>query len=73
MHFGAGETKSEEVVIPADARGQWRVEEEFVNAIRGREKVCRTDFTKGFHYMEFTEAVARSLQSRAAVHLPLLV
>jgi hypothetical protein len=37
------------------------VEEEFVNAIRGREKVSRTTFEDGVRYMEFTDAVAMSL------------
>ena len=36
------------------------VEEEFVNAIRGREKIARTSFEDGVRYMEFTDAVTRS-------------
>lgn len=59
-----------EIDIPADQRAGWRVEEEFVNAIRGREKVTRTTFDDGVRYMEFTEAVARSAQSGQAVGLP---
>ena len=31
-----------------------------------------TDFATGVEYMEFSEAVARSMQSGAAVALPLL-
>ena len=38
----------------------WRVEEEFVNAIRGKEKVTRTSFEEGVRYMEFTDAVTKS-------------
>jgi predicted dehydrogenase len=49
-----------EIVIPAERRVGWRVEEEFVNAIRGLEKVSRTGFEDGVRYMEFTDAVARS-------------
>lgn len=52
-------------------RGGWRVEAEFVNAIRGIEPVTHTDFQTGVRYMEWTEAVTRSLRSGAAVRLPL--
>jgi predicted dehydrogenase len=55
-----GERELREIPIPAERRIGWRVEEEFVNAIRGREKVSRTTFEDGLRYMEFTEAVARS-------------
>jgi predicted dehydrogenase len=51
----------------AERRIGWRVEEEFVNAIRGREKVSRTTFEDGVRYMEFTEAVARSAALGQAV------
>jgi predicted dehydrogenase len=60
-----------EIPIPAERRIGWRVEEEFVNAIRGREQVRRTSFEDGVRYMEFTEAVARSAASGQAVELPL--
>src|SRR5688500_17842002 len=61
--FGArrGDNALSELPIPADKRVGWRVEEEFVNAIRGREKVSRTTFEDGVRYMEFTDAVASSL------------
>jgi len=56
----------------ADAeRGDWRVEAEFIGAIRGTEPVRLTSFTDGVKYMEFTEAVLRSSQERASVFLPL--
>ena len=58
--------------VPHEQRGSWRVEEEFVNAIRGLERVRLSDFATGVRYMEFTEAVARSMQSGQAVSLPLL-
>ena len=61
-----------EIAIPAERRVGWRVEEEFVNAIRGREKVSRTTFEDGVRYMEFTGAVARSAASGQAVEVPLL-
>ncbi|NQU11132.1 Gfo/Idh/MocA family oxidoreductase [bacterium] len=66
-----GETALQEIPIPPAAAGGWRVEEEFVNAIRGKEPVKLTTFADGVVYMEFTEAVARSLATGAAVSLPL--
>jgi len=60
-----------EIAIPATEEGRWRVEEEFVNAIRGIEPVCLTTFEDGVRYMEFTEAVARSRQTGMAIPLPL--
>jgi predicted dehydrogenase len=59
-----GDRELREIPIPAERRVGWRVEEEFVNAIRGREKVSRTTFEDGVRYMEFTEAVARSAAAR---------
>jgi predicted dehydrogenase len=56
-----GDTALAEIPIPPARRVGWRVEEEFVNAIRGREKVSRTTFEDGVRYMEFTDAVAMSL------------
>ena len=47
------------------------MEEEFISAIRGNEKVTYTSFEDGVRYMEFTEAVARSAQSGKMVRLPL--
>jgi predicted dehydrogenase len=49
----------------------WRVEEEFVNAIRGTEPVTHTSFDEGVRYMEFTEAVHLSAREGRAVALPL--
>ena len=66
-----GEKMLQPLTIPADKQGQWRVEEEFVNAIRGKEKVTHTSFEDGVKYMEFTEAVTRSTQTGQAVSLPL--
>jgi predicted dehydrogenase len=60
-----------EIPVPDDKVCKWRVEEEFIAAIRGDGKIEMTDFATGTRYMEFTEAVARSAQSRAAVDLPL--
>lgn len=62
-----GDKELSEIAIPAARRVGWRVEEEFVNAIRGREKVARTTFEDGVRYMEFTDAVASSLALGRAV------
>ena len=55
------------IAIPAELEGDWRVEEEFINAIRGEEKISHTTFEDGFRYMQFTEAVTRSARSGASV------
>ncbi|MEM7250354.1 MAG: Gfo/Idh/MocA family oxidoreductase [Pseudomonadota bacterium] len=49
-----------EVVIPESKRGGWRVEEEFIRAIRAEETITHTDFVTGCHYMAWTDAVAES-------------
>lgn len=62
-----GDKELTEIPIPAEQRIGWRVEEEFVNAVRGRERVTRTNFEDGVRYMEFTDAVATSAASGQAV------
>ena len=66
-----GDTELNEIDIPEAEAGGWRVEEEFVNAIRGEEVITHTDFETGVKYMEFTEAVTRSMQLGTAITLPL--
>ena len=61
------------VAIDPAKRGAWRVEEEFINAINGRESVTHTDFVTGVKYMEWTDAVAESMRMRREVALPLQV
>lgn len=39
-----------------EKRGTWRMEEKFVNAVRGTEKVTPTTFEDGVRQIEFTEA-----------------
>ena len=65
------DTELTEIDIPDSEAGGWRVEEEFVNAIRGEEVITHTDFETGVKYMEFTEAVTLSMQSGKAITLPL--
>lgn len=57
------ETKPEKV-------GGWRVEEEFINAIRGKEAVTHTDLVTAVKYMEWSDAVCESVRTGATVHLP---
>ncbi len=66
-----GDSEFTEIPVPEEKQGFWRVEEEFVNAIRGQEEITRTPFDVGVHYMEWTEAVTRSAQTGQAVSLPL--
>ena len=61
----------EEVPIPAEKARSWRVEAEFIDAVRTGSPIQFTDFATGVAYMEFTEAVARSAQLGQAVDLPL--
>jgi len=73
LFFGKrGDSKLVEVKIAEKDKGQWRVEEEFINAIRGREEVQLTTFNKGVKYMEFTEAVSLSAATGNRVNLPLV-
>jgi predicted dehydrogenase len=62
-----GERALAEFAIPAAEAIGWRVEEEFVDAIRGHGKVERTTFADGLKYMAFTEAVVRSLAEHRTV------
>lgn len=61
-----------EISIPPEEKGEWRVEEEFINAIRGLEPVRLTTFEDGVKYMEFTEAVSRSIDEGREITLPLI-
>lgn len=65
----AGDAELREAEIPAEQRGGWRVEAEFIGAIRGEETVQFTDFESGVRYMEFTDAVHRSAESGMPVEV----
>ena len=56
---------------PPEQQAYYRVEEEFINAIRGVEEVTMATFETGVRYMDFVEAVFRSAQSGEAVYLPM--
>ncbi|MCK4899370.1 MAG: Gfo/Idh/MocA family oxidoreductase [Anaerolineales bacterium] len=62
-----GDIELKEMVIPPEERRGWRVEEEFINAIRGIENVALTTFADGVKYMKFTEAVSQSIAERKAI------
>jgi predicted dehydrogenase len=64
-----GDKMLAEIPVPKEQRIGWRVEEEFVNAIRGREKISHTTFEDGVRYMEFTDAVAKSAASGQGVEV----
>jgi len=66
-----GDSELREVPNPREEQAFYRVEEEFVNAIRGEEEVTQLTFEAGAHYMEWTEAVHRSALTGEAVYLPL--
>jgi predicted dehydrogenase len=62
-----GDAQLQEILVPSELTGGWRVEGEFVNAIRGLEPIRLTTFAEGVRYMQFTEAVARSAASGEVV------
>jgi predicted dehydrogenase len=66
-----GDTALAELPNPREQQAAHRVEEEFINAIRGRERVTMNTFEIGVRYMEWTEAIHRSAASGTAVSLPL--
>ena len=66
-----GDKEMAQIVIPADKTYSWRVEDEFIGAIRGQEPIRRTSFLDAVHYMDFTEAVHISSREGRRVHLPL--
>jgi predicted dehydrogenase len=66
-----GDESLAEIAIAPEEEGGWRFEEEFVNAIRGEGVITHTTFDVGVKYMEFTEAVARSMADGRAISLPL--
>jgi predicted dehydrogenase len=66
-----GDKEMAPIEIPADKTYHWRVEEEFIGAIRGQEQVRRTSFVDAVNYMDFTEAVHISSREGRRVYLPL--
>ncbi|MCE9613021.1 MAG: Gfo/Idh/MocA family oxidoreductase [Lentisphaerae bacterium] len=64
------DTSLRKLSIRPDEIRRWRVEEEFIHAIRGIEQVTLTDFATGARYMAFTDAVAQSLAEGRRVDVP---
>lgn len=62
-----GENAFREIPVPPQEAGGWRVEEEFIGAIRGTEPIRRTTFEDGLKYMAFTEAVWRSMEQNRRI------
>ena len=67
----SGEEALEEVMVPIENQGGWRVEADFIQAIRGGPRPTFTDFAAGVRYMEFTEAAERSASDLQPISLPL--
>lgn len=53
---------TQELEPPEAEQEFWRVEEEFIGAIRGKETIRYTSFEEGLRYMDFTQKVADELQ-----------
>ena len=67
----AGDDGLKEIPIPEDEAREWTVEQDFVDAIKGGPQ-GDTSFYNGVKYMEFTEAVFRSVERGETVNLPLV-
>jgi predicted dehydrogenase len=65
-----GDAELETIPLRPDEKSGWRVEEEFIGAIRGDERVRNTTFEDGVKYMEFTDAVCESMATGHSVPLP---
>lgn len=66
-----GDETYRELEIPAERKGSWQVEREFVDAVRDGTPVTRTSFADGVNYMMLTEAVQISMREGRRVELPL--
>lgn len=65
------DSKLHEIEVPDEQAGSWRVEADFIDAIRGHQPIELTDFATGVRYMQFTEAVSRAAHTGETVDLPL--
>jgi predicted dehydrogenase len=65
-----GDDALKPVKIAPEKVGGWRVEEEFINAVRGTEAVTHTDLVTAVKYMEWSDAVCQSLNTGETVNLP---
>jgi len=65
-----GEEGLTDITPAPDTWAGWRVEEEFIGAIRGEEEVKYTTFDDGVRYMDFTQAVEDSRLQGTRIELP---
>lgn len=63
------ESQLSEIEIPAEDRGDWRVEADFIDGIRSQTLPQFTDFSTGLRYMRFTDAVDQSASTGQPVNL----
>ena len=66
-----GDKEIGDIPVPKEKERGWRVEAEFVDAIRTGSPIQFTDFATGVAYMEFTEAVALSAEREEPIDLPI--
>ena len=66
-----GGQELQELPVPPEKAYAWRVEQDFVEAIRGERLIELTDFASGVRYMEFTQGVVQSAATGRPVELPL--
>lgn len=59
----------EPLEVAPERRGGWRVEEDFVDAVRDGAPITRTSFADGVKYMQFTDAVQLSMAEARRVEL----
>ena len=73
MQFRGGRRGDQALVpidVPDSEASAWRVEDEFICAVRGTEPIKLTTFEDGVKYMDFTDAVTESLKTGREVTLP---
>lgn len=66
----AGDPALHEVQIPESDAGKWTVEADFIKAVREGRREAPTSFWDGLKYMEFTDAMDKSIHEGRAVDLP---
>jgi len=68
IYFGKKNNK-EMCKLDFERAPKWRVEEEFVAAIHGKEKIQNTNWQTGLVYMKFIDAVTESMKSGKLVQI----
>jgi len=65
-----GDSDLKVLELPQKERGSWRVEEDFIAAIRDEEPVRLNSFETALKYMQFTDAVHQSCQQEKPISIP---